>query len=112
MSGKTKVYLALAVVAFVPLVMMYFPAYVRAHSTQSPNACLNTLRQIDGAKQQWMLQYGKSRRDSPTWNDLLPYLGSGTSNGTIPVCPKGGTYIIGRVGEPARCTIHGTVDEN
>ena len=52
------------------------------------NACINNLRQIDAAKQQWALEKGKQSTDMPTMEDLKPYLRS------IPHCPAGGTYTI------------------
>jgi len=66
------------------------------------NACVNSLRQLDGAKQQWVLENHKTTNDVPAWQDLLPYLRQ------KPVCPEGGTYILGRVGELPRCSHGGT----
>jgi chromosome segregation ATPase len=69
------------------------------------NACINNLRQLDGAKQQWALDKGKTATDVPTAQDLLPYL----KDGTFPVCPDGGTYSINAVGEFPTCSIAGHV---
>lgn len=65
--------------------------------------CRIQLREIDGAKQQWALLNGKTTNDIPTWDDIRPYLGRNT-NVEILVCPSGGTYTLGRVGEPALCS--------
>ncbi len=70
------------------------------------NACINNLRMIDGAKQQWALEYHKKITDIPTAQDITPYMGRGPA-GEFPVCPEGGTYIIGAVGEKPRCSIPG-----
>ncbi len=80
--------------------------FIRARSTSASNACVNNLRIIDAAKQQWALERGKTVRDIPTWDDVRPYLGRSWSN-TIPVCPEGGTYTLGRVGIPPACSIGG-----
>ncbi len=71
------------------------------------NACVNNMRQIDGAKQQWALVNKKTTNDIPTWSDLAPYL---SRNGTnLPVCPGGGVYTLGRLGEPPKCSVgHGS----
>jgi hypothetical protein len=69
-------------------------------------ACINNLRQIDGAKQQWALENNKTSNDVPTMDDLRIYMGRGPQ-GVIPRCPGGGTYLLGRVGEDPRCSIGG-----
>jgi hypothetical protein len=82
------------------------PNFTRARSTSQENACINNLRLIDAAKQQWALEHHKSNADTPTMEDIKPYLGRGPA-GEMPVCPAGGEYIIGSVGEKPRCTISG-----
>ncbi len=69
------------------------------------NACINNLRQIDAAKQQWALENNKTTDAVPTAQDLLPYF----RDVTFPVCPSGGTYTIGAVGELPACSISGHV---
>src|SRR5271154_3780015 len=69
------------------------------------NACINNLRQIDAAKQQWALEKSKTADAVPTEQDLLPYL----KDGVFPVCPSGGTYAINAVGEVPTCSIPGHV---
>jgi len=67
--------------------------------------CINNLRQIDAAKQQWALENNKTDTDVPTAQDLLPYI----RGGGFPVCPGGGTYTINAVGLPPTCSIPGHV---
>lgn len=76
----------------------------RTHRAAAP--CINNLRQLDGAKQQWQLEYRKTTNDIPTLDDLKPYVRL-DANGEIPRCPEGGTYILGRVGEDPRCSLGG-----
>jgi len=66
------------------------------------NACVNNLRQIDAAKQQWALENNKTGNAVPTVQDLLPYLG-----GVFPVCPSGGVYSINPIGYPPTCSYPG-----
>jgi hypothetical protein len=68
------------------------------------NTCINFLRQIDGAKQQWALENQKPPNAIPTANDLAPYLRNGTAG---IVCPSGGTYSINAVNVLPTCTIPG-----
>jgi len=77
-------------------------------ATSAKDECINNLRRIDGAKQQWALEMGKRATDTPSWSDLQPYLGQG-SNAAIPKCPSGGTYTIGTVGARPECSIAGHV---
>ena len=98
-----KAIIALAIAAFVFVILANF---VRARSTSSCAACINNLRQFESAKQQWMLENRKTTNDVMTLEDARPYLGRGT-NGVLPVCPSGGTYILGRIGETTRCSLGG-----
>jgi hypothetical protein len=67
------------------------------------NVCINNLRQIDAAKQQWALENDKAADAIPTGLELLPYF----QDGIFPVCPSGGTYTINAVGVPPTCSIPG-----
>lgn len=67
------------------------------------NACINQLRQLDGAKQQWALENKKTVNDTPTAKDVAPYVGGGV----IPKCPAGGTYTINAVAATPTCSIRG-----
>jgi hypothetical protein len=66
-------------------------------------ACLNNLRQLDGAKMEWALENRKSNSDTPTVADLKPYL----SRKQMVVCPAGGTYTIGSMSANPTCSIKG-----
>lgn len=70
---------------------------------QQLNTCINQLRQLDGAKQQWALENKKTATDTPTANDIAPYVGGGA----IPKCPAGGTYTINSVAAAPTCIIRG-----
>jgi len=53
------------------------------------NACINNLRQIDGAVQQWALEQKKKPEDKVTMSDIMPYLKNPVT------CPQNGIYVIG-----------------
>ncbi len=65
------------------------------------NACINNLRQIDGAKQQWALENRKSATAIPAATDIAPYLKN------LPTCPAGGVYTMNAVEIPPTCSIQG-----
>ena len=67
------------------------------------NTCLNNLRQIDAAKQQWATDKGKTDADVPTAQDLQPYL----KDGLFPACPDGGAYSINAVNQLPGCSTPG-----
>jgi len=73
-------------------------------STQA-TACINNLREIELAKQQWALDNNRSAAAMPTVQDLVPYF----PDGVIPVCPSGGIYTLNAVGTAPTCSIPGHV---
>lgn len=68
------------------LAAIAIPNFLRARSTSQQNACINNLRQIDAAIQQWALENGASETTPVNTSDIQPYLGRGT-DGTLPWCP-------------------------
>lgn len=64
------------------------------------NTCINNLRQIDGAKQQWALENQKPDSATPTAEEIAPYL----KDAVVPECPAGGVYTIGAVNVDPRCS--------
>ena len=67
------------------------------------NVCINNLRQIDSAKQQWALENKKSVAAIPTAQEILPYL----KDQIFPVCPSGRAYAINAVALVPTCSIPG-----
>ena len=91
-------------VLLIPMMMaIAIPNFVKARQTAQTNACINNLRQIDAAKNEWALENGKKPGDVPTAQDLKPFF----KNGAFPVCPAGGTYTIGAVSNAPACSIPG-----
>jgi Tfp pilus assembly protein PilN len=75
---------------------------------QQPNAltaCLNNLRQIDGAKQMWALENQRPVGSLVNPQDIAPYL----ANKTLPTCPMGGAYTLNPIGIMPLCNIPGHV---
>ncbi len=104
-SSQSFANMALLPAVAVPAMLsaIAIPNFVKARSTAQQNACLNNLRMLDAAKQQWALEKGKDSSSVPTANDLKEYLG----HDQMVVCPQGGTYTIGPVGESPKCSIPG-----
>ncbi len=62
-------------------------------------ACINNLRRIDAAIQQWATDNRKPPGTRATAPDIISYLG-----GVMPPCPGGGVYNLGGVGVPTSCS--------
>lgn len=79
----------------------------RKDVTARPPACEMNLRTIEFAKIEWAgNQTNGNTNHVPTWDELMPYLPAIWSN-RIPVCPSGGAYSIGKIGEHPKCSIGG-----
>lgn len=78
--------------------------FIKSRSTSASNACINNLRQIEGAKGEWALENGKTNGVVCTIADIKPYIKLDT-NGNIPKCPQGGIYTIGKIGENPTCSL-------
>jgi|GEM_PF-1663942 len=77
-----------------------------AREVNQRNACINNLRQIDGAINEWALEKGKAKGAVVTEADIKPYIKLDAS-GNLPKCPAGGKYTLGKVGEVPTCSIPG-----
>ena len=86
------------------MVVIVVPNFIKATHQSAANACINNLRQIDAAKDEWALENHKTNGTFVAENDLKPYIKL-DSDGNIPRCGIGGKYIIGRVGEDPKCRV-------
>ena len=102
-QSPARVMLLPAVAVSGMLAAIAIPNFVKARETAQRNACLNNLRMIDAAKQQWALEKNKPATATPTAADLKPYL----MNNPFPVCPNGGVYKINSVSSDPECSIPG-----
>jgi hypothetical protein len=91
------------------LVFVGIPSLVRPYATSSVNACVNNLRQIDAAVNQFALENHLTNGSPINFpSDLTPYIKL-NSAGKIPSCPQGGIYHISKVGETPTCSLGTTV---
>jgi len=103
-AGRRKTAGGLWLLAALLLFAVWAPSNNGAKATAQKNSCINNLRQIDGAVQQWAQNHGKQATNTYTFSDpvLLAYL----KGSVLPACPGGGLYSPGaNIGDSPKCSL-------
>jgi hypothetical protein len=111
---KIGMWVFICFLAGVILAAIIIPNFVKPLSTSPYNDCINNLRVIDAAKNEWALVNNKATNDTPTWEDIRPFVHDEerakpylklAPESNFPKCPSGGIYTIGKIGEPPTCSL-------
>jgi prepilin-type N-terminal cleavage/methylation domain-containing protein len=73
-AGFTLVEIMIVVALIGLLAAIATPTWVRARTSSQTNTCVNNLRQIDAAKQQWAVETKQATNATPTYSDISSYL--------------------------------------
>lgn len=107
-SGFTLVEMMIVVSIVGLLATLALPSFLKPRATTRRNVCLNNLRQLDAAKQQWALMEMKGSDAEPTGPDLDDFIKGGTERVFCPADMSktfATSYTINPVNTPPDCKI-------
>jgi prepilin-type N-terminal cleavage/methylation domain-containing protein len=103
-KGFTLIEIMIVMAVIGLLSAMAVPDFQQARATTQQNACLNNIKKIDIAKDQYALDNNISTGMTPSDSALDPYMKGGIQ--IAKKCPSEGDIFINAIGSDPTCTIH------
>lgn len=103
-KGFTLIEIMIVVLIISVLLAIAIPNLQRARTISQEKACIKNLDNIEGGKEQFVMEHNKGAGDVVTFADIVPdYVKA------KPECPGGGSYAVEAVNAMPSCTIPGHV---
>ena len=98
----TEIMIVVAIIGMLAAVAV--PNFAQARTNSRRNACINNLRLITAAKDQYAIENNQADTIVPSPSDVSPYFKAvPLGGGGLPKEPQGGSYTIGAVSVAPTC---------
>jgi hypothetical protein len=95
--------ISIILVAILLATALTIPMFTRPEQEEFVyNICINNLRQIESAKEQWALEQSRATGDSVNAEEINRYI----KNSPLE-CPEGGIYTYNVIGTDVSCDLEG-----
>ena len=111
LKGFTLVEIMIVVAIIGIILAIAVPAFIRARENSRGRACQENLAKIDGSKEQYGLEFKLANGAAITMGELIQPGGVNIGEGYLkkePICPAGGAYTVGNLGENPTCSYTST----